>query len=79
MAVYKYPQYLQQSSSNAYDSEHNPGSLTPHSGIYRCMGCGREIVSETGRPLPAQNHPQHTPQQGAIRWRLIVYSDGNPK
>jgi hypothetical protein len=43
------------------------------------MGCGREDVSEKGKPFPPQNHHQHTLAQGLIRWRLIVYSDRDPK
>jgi hypothetical protein len=29
--------------------------------------------------LPPQNHHQHTQQQGAIRWRLAVIADHEPK
>ena len=29
--------------------------------------------------LPRQDHHTHTPLQGAIRWRLIVWADHNPK
>jgi hypothetical protein len=79
VAWYKYGHFLQQSTTNAYDVEYQPGQITPHSGIYRCMGCGREDVSEKGNPFPPQNHHQHTLAQGFIRWRLIVYSDGEPK
>lgn len=79
MAWYRYPQFLSQSDNDAYDKVHQPGSNTPHSGIYRCEGCGREIVSETNRPFPPQNHHQHTVNQGSIRWRLVVYSDHEPK
>ena len=79
MALYKFSQYLQASQNTAFDADHNPGATTPHSAIYRCMGCGREIVSEHSKPLPPQNHHQHTYAQGAIRWRMIVYADHEPK
>jgi hypothetical protein len=79
MALYKYPQYLTQSQDASFDVEHRPGGIPPHSGIYRCMGCGREIVAEEARQFPPQNHHAHTPAQGAIRWRMIVYADHNPK
>jgi len=79
MALYKNGSYLKQSSDSAFDTDRSPGSATPHSGIYRCMGCGREVVSEDENPLPPQNHHQHAPGQGAIRWRLIVYADHEPK
>jgi hypothetical protein len=79
MALYKHGQYLTQSNDAAFDLEHKPGSTTPHSGIYRCMGCGREIVSEQGKPFPPQNHHQHSAAQGSIRWKMIAYADHNPK
>lgn len=76
MALYKNSQYISQSSSDAFDSIHKPGDTTPHSGIYRCEGCGHEVASNAGNPLPPQNHHQHTTAQGSIRWRMIVYSQG---
>jgi hypothetical protein len=79
MALYKYNQYLTQSQHESFDQIHNPGAATPFSGIYRCEGCGREVVSESGKPLPPQNHHQHALAQGAIRWRLTVYADHEPK
>jgi hypothetical protein len=79
MAWYKYESYLQKSSGDAYDYTYDPSATTPHSGIYRCMGCGREIAANKGNPLPPQNHHQHSSGQGAIKWRLIVYADGNAK
>jgi hypothetical protein len=75
MALYKYASILTLSNSAAFDTIYEPGETTPHSGIYRCEGCAREITHVTGRPLPPQNHHQHTLQQGKIRWRLIVYPD----
>lgn len=79
MALYKNGNFLTQSSDVAFDKEYNPGDLTPHSGIYRCMGCGHEIVSEANNPFPPQNHHQHTPAQGKIRWRMVVYADHKQK
>lgn len=79
MAWYKNESYLQKSNGDAYDYTYDPAATTPHSGIYRCMGCNREIAANKGNPLPPQNHHQHTTGQGAIRWRLIVYADGNAK
>lgn len=78
MALYKYPQYLGTSSDAVFDGVHNPGAATPLSGIYRCEGCGRELVSEEGKPLPPQNHHQHGSGGGHIRWRLAVYADHRP-
>ena len=79
MALYKNAGNLGQSQDAVFDGIHHPGQATPRSGIYRCSGCGREIVSEENRPLPPQNHHQHTVAQGAIRWQLIVYADHKPK
>jgi hypothetical protein len=79
MALYKTIGYLVQSNDNNFDADLKPGATTPHSGIYRCMGCGREVVSEEGKPLPPQNHHQHTTAQGNIRWRMIVYADHKAK
>jgi len=72
--LYKNLNYLSQSSSSSFDDIHKPGDNTPHSGIYRCEGCGTGIASNAGNPLPPQNHHQHTTQQGAIRWRMIVWA-----
>ena len=81
MAWYKYGNYLTQytESGNAYDIDHEPGTSAPFAGIYRCMGCHREIGIALGHTLPPQGHHQHAPAQGRIRWRLIVYADHNPK
>jgi hypothetical protein len=79
MALYKHSGFLSHSMASGFDTVSTPGKVTPHSGIYRCVGCGREIVSEDTKPLPPQNHHQHTVAQGTIRWRLVVYADHKPK
>lgn len=79
MALYKYADFLAQNQDAIFDQINSPGHVTPRSGIYRCAGCGREIVSEEAKPLPPQNHHQHTISQGHIRWQLIVYADHKPK
>ncbi len=72
MANYKNSEFLAHSTHKAFDQVHKPGESTPHSGIYRCEGCGENEVSTFGHPLPPQNHHQHAPNQGMVRWRLIV-------
>ena len=72
MATYKDGKYLTQLNHAAFDTITPVGHTAPYSGIYRCEGCGHEIVSTYGHVLPPQNHPQHSPLQGQIRWRLIV-------
>jgi hypothetical protein len=79
MAIYKHATYLTKSEDAAFDPNHSPGTPAPFSGIYRCMGCHREVASNEGQPLPPQNHHQHTQAQGTIRWRLVVYADHKPK
>ena len=79
MAMYKYGGYLSQSQDEVFDKDHSPGTAAMRSGIYRCVGCGREVTSEENNPLPPQNHHQHSAAQGAIRWRLIVYADHRAK
>ncbi len=79
MALYKYAQYIQQSDDVAFDKLYSPGDTVPHSGIYRCAGCGRETANNENQPFPPQNHHQHHQNQGSIRWKLIVWADHNPK
>jgi hypothetical protein len=79
MALYKHSAYLTSSQDAVFDKDKTPGSTAPNSGVYRCLGCGREVVSTEAHPLPPQNHHQHTQAQGNIRWRLIVYADHRPK
>ena len=74
MALYKQGDFLTHSLDAAFDAVHSPGATTPHSGIYRCTACGDEIASNAGNPLPPQNHRQHNPNQGQIRWQMLVYA-----
>jgi len=77
MARYKNSSYITYSSDAMFDTTYSPGTDTPHSGIYRCDGCGREIASNAGNPLPSQNRSQHdSTTHGTIRWRLSVYAQG---
>ena len=79
MALYKRSSELTATLSEAFDREHEPGRTVPHSGIYCCLGCRREIARNAGTVFPPLNHHQHPPGQGTIRWRLSVYAEGNPK
>lgn len=79
MALYNSSSYLTKSDDEAFNKDYNPGSQPPHSGIYRCTGCGHEVVAEEKRQLPPQNHHQHTAAQGNIRWKMIVYADHRTK
>lgn len=73
MALYKYGDHLIQSNDVAFDAAHTPGTDAPHPGIYRCTSCGDEIAIAGGHSLPPQNHRQHNPANGQIRWQLLVY------
>lgn len=73
MISYKYSEYLTKSDNEIFDQIYEPGQNTPHSGIYRCEGCGKEATSVLTHPLPPQNHHTHTASQGRIRWRLAVW------
>ena len=79
MATYQDAEYLTNLPHSAFDETYEAGSVAPFSGIYRCMGCHIEITSEVGSALSSLHHPQHRPDQGKIRWRLIAYADHRPK
>lgn len=79
MALYNNIKFLAQSDDKAFNATYSPGAQPPHSGIYRCPGCGREVVAEQSRQLPPQNHHQHSAAQGGVSWKMIVYADHNPK
>lgn len=67
MPYYKDQKYLVHNTHEAFEKIHSPAEKTPYSGIYRCEGCGEEVISTEGHPLPPQNHHQHTQAQGKIR------------
>jgi len=71
MAYYKYAQFLTQQAGSEYDGVHQPGALTPFSGVYRCTGCGLSSTSIKDHPLPPQNHHQHASTTALIRWQLV--------
>lgn len=73
-AWYKYGSYLSQNDHEAFDELHTPGEVAKHSGVYRCINCGDTVAANAGNPLPPQNHRQHSPNSGAIRWKLLVWA-----
>jgi hypothetical protein len=72
MAQYRYLHFLSHSADPKFESAHPPGTTTPQTGIYKCQGCGTEIVSNAGDPLPPSTHHQHSLAQGGISWWLAV-------
>ena len=79
MPWYQDAEFFRQVKLEPFDQEHQPGVKAPFAGIYRCMGCHREIAIAFGHTLPPQDHHSHTAQQGAIRWRLVAFADHDPK
>jgi hypothetical protein len=74
---YKNTRYFSEVQSGAFDVIHNPGELTPVSGIYRCVVCGFEVTSIEGRPLPperscAQHGLKWRANGGPVRWQLAA-------
>ena len=78
MAYYKERKYLAKTNHSLFDKLFEPGATTPYSGIYRCEVCGHEDAFIKGKPLPAQDHHQHSVSQGSIRWRLVVGDQPDP-
>ncbi len=74
MAFIQSERHVHKVDHEAFRTIHKPGTKVPYSGIYECQGCGNEIASNAngGDRFPPENHHQHTPEQGAIRWKLIV-------
>lgn len=73
MAFYKYTEVMHRSSDAAFDRILESGAYAPWPGIYRCEPCGREVaIAAADHALPTENHHQHRPDQGPIRWRLVV-------
>lgn len=79
MAAYtsKTEQYLQKVDSERehWTASYTAGNTVPFSGIYKCLGCNKEITSNKGDPFPPQNKHQHTALQGKVSWKLIVRTD----
>lgn len=74
MAFAKYKDQIGFSGADAFDHVFSPGEQPPWSGIYACTACGDEIAANKGNPLPPQNHHQHQPGIGPVRWRLLVFA-----
>jgi hypothetical protein len=78
MALYQSSTHLRQFINREFDKVFEPSATVAWSGIYRCLGCGREVVHTVGKPLPPQNHHQHTLNQGKIRWNLLITDSADP-
>jgi hypothetical protein len=78
VTLFKRSNDVEVSVSPEFDKEYKPGETPLRTGIYRCRGCGCEVVADASKPLPLDEHPRHSPAQGAIRWRLAVAAQQDP-
>lgn len=72
MAKYKDPTSVARDNGAIFDVKYGPGAAVPHSGIYRCNGCRKEMACNLGDPLPSQDRHQHGLMQGPVEWQLVV-------
>jgi hypothetical protein len=71
MAYYYDPKVVRKEDQPVYELLLKPGAPVLWSGIYRCEGCGLEVVRASGDQLPGVLHRRHEPKQ-ILEWRLIV-------
>ena len=79
MALYKFLNFIEHTQDANFDVFYPPEGTAPRSGIYRCRGCGREILSEELKPLPPKTHHRHVAAQGKIWWQLVVCAGGQTR
>ena len=72
MAVYQDSSFLIRCDHFDFNMILVPGTRASVSGIYRCIGCGHEIVAEKGQLLPEHDEHTHGFELGPTRWQLIV-------
>ena len=78
MALYQSAQFVDTWTDPEFDKIHPPRTVAPHSGIYRCVGCGVEIAVVEGQLLPSIHaHPHRLGTREA--WQMIVYADHRHK
>lgn len=56
-----------------------PSDQVPHSGIYKCTSCNKEITSNKGDKFPPQNHHQRGSNLSSIRLKIIIFTDTEGK
>lgn len=78
MAIYQNGNELTHQIDAKFDAVLAPGTKAPYSGIYICTNCRDEAACNHGDPLPPQNHRQHVPNKGDIRWKLQVHTQRGP-
>jgi hypothetical protein len=78
MALYQNGNELTHQVHQKFDEVHTPGTSAPYSGIYICTNCRDEVACNHSQPLPPQNHRQHNPARGDVRWKLLVQTQRGP-
>lgn len=70
MTVYGNSKFLKHIPAwEGWEKAYKPSEQVPHSGIYRCTRCNKEITSNKEDKLPPQNHHQHGSN---IQLKIIV-------
>lgn len=72
MAVYQSADFLFQFSHPSFNSRFSPGMRSPATGIYRCTGCGLEIVTLANERFPYSDKHERCDEFGPVCWRLVV-------
>ena len=60
MTLFQHGSDMEVSVSPQFDREYKPGEAPSHSGIYRCRGCGCEILAEPLTPFPPVSYTHLT-------------------
>lgn len=78
MALFKNRHLMTVVNDAAFDAFHEPASMAPHPGIYRCTACGDEVAVAAGQLLPPLDHRDHNLARGPVQWQLLVYPIQQP-
>lgn len=76
MAAYKYAYFLVPTINVRFDHIYPAGARAPRAGIYRCEGCGREVIALDEQALPGPDDHDHDRKHKTVRWRLVVATQG---
>jgi len=76
MVWHRYNRFMRKAKEHPrWDETSAPGAKAGYAGIYRCLGCSREIAIQEGQSLPdAAAHP-HGEKDGNIEWLLVVRAE----
>ncbi len=75
MAYYKIRTFLAPTEDPVFDQTIPGGGAAPATGIFRCIGCTKEVIAFKGAILPIDGEHLHSASQGLVRWRLVVAPD----